>query len=81
MKKLTDAKLKVTVQNYFFPLPLRVRMLEARMFVNSLVSESKKLKDSLFAFPESLSRASQNLLSLADAYAFIRILVNDLGKS
>lgn len=31
-------------------------MLEARMFANSVVSESKELTDSLFALPESLKR-------------------------
>ena len=52
-------------------------MLEPRMFANSLVSVSRLLTDSVFALPEFLKRASQNLLSLADAYAFIRISVND----
>ena len=54
------------MKNYVFRLPLSVKILEARMFANSVASESKELTDSLFALSESLKRASQNLLSLAD---------------
>jgi hypothetical protein len=63
---MQNEKLKIRNQNYGLLLPLRVKMLEARMFANSLDSVSKGLTDSLFALPESLKRASQNLLSLAD---------------